>query len=97
MHPQLFLGIPLSIELKSAIELAPPERANLLHSAGFFPLLFQGQLFFGKFLPTPIELHALESMQAHLISLVRLLLPQTAAMVQAQLFACPSPTAEEKA
>ena len=79
MQAQLFLGIPYTSEIEKMIACLPPPVVSLWIQEDPSPYLQkvdrEGASFLGKQLASPIRLSALEDSAAHILSLLRQLIP----------------------
>ena len=75
-----FLGLPLSDSYRQKLDaISPSLKALFIQEQSSDYLLqvdFQGVTYLGKYLETPYEMSALDSLQTHIYSLLQKLLPE---------------------
>jgi hypothetical protein len=75
----LFLGFPLSDTYRQELHRVPSSERELFIQSQASPYLQQieheGAVYLGKFLGVSIEIAALESLQSHILSLLKKLVP----------------------
>lgn len=78
-HPQLFFGLPLDKSYQEALESADVSKRSLfiqeIESPYLQRMTFNGCTYLGKYLGSQIDFSFLESLQLHIYSLLKELVP----------------------